>query len=431
MTDKQPDKPMTKVAPGLHTSADADNGRPEAQPVDFGKIPAVLKAADCWVVWRYVEDVDEDTGEVNWTKPPVNARTGRLASSTNPQTWSKFVAALIAYRRGSMDGVGFVLQVNDGDDQPAIVAIDLDHCRDPETGVIDNWAMQIIRKLNSYTEVSPSGAGIRVFVLGRLPPKGRKKGRYENYETSRYVTVTGQHVNGSPLEIEHRQAELETVHRDIFGDPGNGQPVPGQRGLPTDMADPEIVERATKAKNGAIFRRLWEGDINGHNSHSEADLALCNHLAFWCGPDEDHISDLFRQSGLYRPKWDRDDYRSRTIAKALAGRTDFYEPPVANTPQTALAVPTSSQIDCHEGKQDIAVHHIDGHLTDRGNAIRLVQHHGNDLRYCLPWKKWLVWDGVRWHVDNTGAPMRYAKQTVAALHRWAVDQLAKLEPGMG
>src|SRR5262249_8502349 len=57
-----------------------------------------------------------------------------------------------------------------------------------------------------------------------------------------------------------------------------------------------------------------------------ADLALCNYLAFWCGPDEKRIADLFAQSGLFRSKWQRDDYRKRTIDKAMAGRTEFYRP---------------------------------------------------------------------------------------------------------
>jgi putative DNA primase/helicase len=188
-----------------------EHSRPVAQPVNIGSIPAVLRGLERWVMWRYVEDVDEDTGEVNWDKPPVNARTGMLASSTNPETWSKFIPTFVAYRLGGLDGVGFVLHVNDG--EPAIIAIDLDHCRDPETGVIDDWATDIIRKLNSYTEVSPSGSGIRVFLLGRLPLRGRKKGRYENYETGRYVTVTGQHVDGRPFAI----AILSAIGYFIFG----------------------------------------------------------------------------------------------------------------------------------------------------------------------------------------------------------------------
>jgi hypothetical protein len=86
---------------------------------------------------------------------------------------------------------------------------------------------------------------------------------------------------------------------------------------------------AMAAGNGEDFARLWRGDWSGYSSQSEADLALCNHLAFWCGPDEQRIADLFAQSGLNRTKWQREDYRRRTIRKALEGRTEYYEWPGA------------------------------------------------------------------------------------------------------
>ena len=96
-------------------------------------------------------------------------------------------------------------------------------------------------------------------------------------------------------------------------------------------------------------------------------------------------------------------------------------------------------------------------LTDLGNARRMVRLHGASLRYCGAWKRWLIWDGTRWSVDDTGAVERRAKETVAqmyldasaigdgqergALVRWALHSesrtrltamidLAKSEPGM-
>jgi putative DNA primase/helicase len=65
-------------------------------------------------------------------------------------------------------------------------------------------------------------------------------------------------------------------------------------------------------------------------------------------------------------------------------------------------------------------------LTDRGNAIRLAREHGEDLRHCWPWRKWLVWDCRRWRVDDTGEPARRAKEVVVKLYRWAVGELAAL-----
>ena len=61
------------------------------------------------------------------------------------------------------------------------------------------------------------------------------------------------------------------------------------------------------------------------------------------------------------------------------------------------------------------------HLTDVGNGIRLVRRHGNNLRYCPPWKQWLMWDGTRWVVDEMGRIKELAKETVRAIYREAAD----------
>jgi len=394
------------------------NQKPKALAVNTDLIPQALKDLPQFVVWRYVPEVDKETGDTDWDKPPVNARTGRLASSTNRKTWSTFDYVVAAYQRGGLDGIGFVLT-----EELGIVGIDLDKCRNPETGIIDDWALDIIKTVNTYTEVSPSGRGIRMFLFGRLPPVGRKKGHYENYQTKRYVTVTGQHVDGTPLTIEQRQAELESVHRGVFGEPQKVENVPHGGAMPTNLDDAEVVRRAAEMKGsaGAKFRKLWDGDTSGQgNDHSRADLALCGYLAFWCGPDEGRISELFRQSALFRSKWNRDDYRARTIAKALAGRTEFYTPQAHNrhksngTPDQAARPAVNAEI----------------HLTDRGNALRLVQRHGGDLRYCHPWSKWLLWDGKRWRLDDMGGIMARAKETIAHAYREAAEQLKQLAAGL-
>jgi primase-polymerase (primpol)-like protein len=313
-----PDKPATPPA---------SPPRPTALPVRPEHIPAELTAVDRWVVWRYVADVDPATREVTWDKPPVNTRTGGLASSTNPRTWSPFDVALAACRRRNLDGIGFVLHRKPDDASEGLVGGDLDHCRDRVSGAILPWAQAIIHTFNTYAEASPSGTGVRLFLLGKLPPWGRRRGNFEVYETGRYVTVTGQHIAGTPRVVAHRQAELEQVHRDIFGAaPSPGPSAPGARGRLCTLSDAEILHRAGKARNGPRFLRLWQGNTAGYRSRSEADLALVNALAFWTGGDSERMDSLFRQSGLFRAKWDRADYCRRTIDKALDGRTEFYAP---------------------------------------------------------------------------------------------------------
>jgi primase-polymerase (primpol)-like protein len=269
--------------------------------------------------------VDPETGAVDWDKPPVNARTGALASSTNPRTWSTFDEALAAYERGGLDGVGLVLHKEKGDEGPGLVGIDLDKCRDPQTGAVEPWALEVVNKINSYTELSPSGTGLRIFLRGKLPPNGRKKGPYENYEWGRYVTVTGRHVEGTPPTVEDRQEQLLEVHRGVWPPEDRQRPTPPASALPATQDDAEIIRKARQSKNGAKFGSLWDGSIAGYPSASEADLALTNYLAFWCGPDPERIDALFRSSGLFRSKWNREDYRQGTIRKALENRTEFYD----------------------------------------------------------------------------------------------------------
>src|SRR5438876_466308 len=157
------DKPVLKDKPG------SEAGRPRPVALSHENIPAELKALVRWLVWSYVMDRDPETGEVSWDKPPRSAHSGQVADAHNRANWSSFAVALAAYMAGGLDGLGFDLFVEEGDDGEVIVGVDLDHCRDPLTGAIEPWAQQIIDELNSYTEVSPSGTGIRIFVWGRLP----------------------------------------------------------------------------------------------------------------------------------------------------------------------------------------------------------------------------------------------------------------------
>jgi putative DNA primase/helicase len=147
------------------------------------------------------------------------------------------------------------------------------------------------------------------------------------YDSGRYFTVTG-HRYGRCTRIRDCQAAIQVLHGTIFPPTSRPPPTPSNRLLQAQ----ELLYRAFTAKNGHRFASLWEGDISNHTSHSEADLALCNFLAFWTGGDYNLMDELFRQSGLYRPKWDENHYADgrtygqATIAKALADCTAFYNP---------------------------------------------------------------------------------------------------------
>jgi putative DNA primase/helicase len=146
------------------------------------QINAALKALDQWVVWRYFwrDDLRK------WDKPPLQARGGNKASSTERKTWSPFDVAMTTYETGLFDGVGFVLTKKN-----RLTAIDLDHCRDPHTQDIAAWALEIVERFSTYTELSPSGGGLHLIAEGNLPGRGVKTSQGEMYDTARYLTITG------------------------------------------------------------------------------------------------------------------------------------------------------------------------------------------------------------------------------------------------
>ena len=99
-----------------------------------------------------------------------------------------------------------------------------------------------------------------------------------------------------------RQRQLDGLVARLFPPPPPVAVARGARAVPAD--DRELLERAFRARNGGSVEKLWNGDWSAYTSQSEADLALCAHLAFWSGDDPARVDQLFRQSGLMREKWD-------------------------------------------------------------------------------------------------------------------------------
>jgi len=285
-------------------------------------IPQSLKDCSQWVVWR------RETREGKATKVPYTPVNGNTrASVTKPTDWGSFEQAAEALARNQFDGIGYVLTADD-----PFTGVDLDHCLDPTTGVIERWALAIVDQLHSYTERSPSGTGLRIFVKGTLLQKGRKKGPIEFYSEARYLTVTGDHLVGTPLMIEDRHKTLQLVHAAHFSPPTrNGH----HTAKPITADDETQLARMFASKNGAKIKKLWEGDSSDHRSHSEADFALCCGLAFWFGRDPERMDRLFRKSGLMREKWDsprgESTYGKDCVANACAKTTETYQEPETAT----------------------------------------------------------------------------------------------------
>ncbi|WP_224337932.1 hypothetical protein [Haloprofundus halobius] len=296
-----------------------------------GGLPDVLVERDQWVCWR-----SEKRGGKS-TKVPVEPGVGSFASSTDSETWSDFETALEYLQSGGADGLGFVFT-----DEDPIVGIDLDDCRDPESGDVDEDAQDIIERLDSYTEVSPSGSGFHVLVQGELPDGRNRRGKIECYDNARFFTVTGKHVDGTPQVAKRRQDAVAGIHREYISDVSESQSRHSPKTVTASeddssvegvgLSDSGLVEKAMGASNGAKFERLWNGNTSGYDSNSEADMALCCLLAFWSGGDKTQMDRLFRRSGLLRGKWDDvhyadgSTYGEKTIERAVQTTSEFYTP---------------------------------------------------------------------------------------------------------
>jgi primase-polymerase (primpol)-like protein len=286
-------------------------------------LPDDLLSRPQWLCWK------EQDRDGKSTKVPIDPTSGSYASATDPSTWADFETARDHAETGDAAGLGFVFTADD-----PFVGVDLDDCRVPETGTTLDWAEEIIEVLGSYTEVSPSGTGYHILIRGKLPGDRNRKDGVELYETARFFTVTGDHVNGTPAVVRERQNELDAIHAEHIApeaESSNEKKQPTPTGS-VDLEDEQLLAKARNAKNGEKFERLWGGSTSGYESQSEADMALCSLLAFWTGGDAKRVDRLFRESGLMREKWDEvhfsdgSTYGEKTVERAIAGTSEFYDP---------------------------------------------------------------------------------------------------------
>lgn len=236
-----------------------------------------LKQQKRWALWRYETVGDRET-KVSYQASGLHAR------SNDPQTWSTWLELQPFVAQYS--GVGIMLGNPLG-------GADLDHCI--EDGKIKPWAQAIIARLNSYTEISPSGTGLRILVVGgHCHGRGRKLKRRETeeaaevYDNVRFLTFTGNHVSGTPVELCERSAALAWLWEQI--EQGTCPPNPAD-GL------------GLRLKVGrADFDKLNAGDWSAYGSQSDAVPAFVYLLCNQYENDAD-VDRAFRESGMFSNKW--------------------------------------------------------------------------------------------------------------------------------
>lgn len=359
------------------------------QPNDLTQLPTELINRTQWVAWK---GEIKDNGKM--TKIPIDPNTGNYAKANAKSTWGTFDDAMKCWEENQLDGIGFMFAEWD-----PFVGIDFDNCVGPD-GAVQPEVQKLMKTIDSYAEVSPSGKGIHIIARGKLPGPGKRNALMEIYDKNRFFTVTGQKLP----EASSTVAEVGDLITNIY----NLGVTPEKQSIDTSRLcseDEVLIQKALAAKNGRKFASLWKGDISGYKSDSEADLALCRLLAFWTAGDTARMGRLFEQSALYRPKWDEPHfedgrtYGDGTIQKAVFQAIDNYQPELK-------AGGTSDK--ARNFKQ-----------TDLGNAERLIHYFGDQIRYCHPWKSWMIWDDVRWVMDETGKIQQLAKKVVRLIYKEA------------
>lgn len=267
----------------------------------LANIPEELKLLNQWLCWKY-----EDIGSAKPTKVPYNPITGGMASTTNPVTWVSFDVACRAYSTGNYSGIGFVFTAND-----PYYFLDLDDTNG-DTKALERQ-QKIYKEFDSYSELSPSGKGLHIIGIGKIP-SGRRRSFVEVYSSGRYATFTGEVFNQK--EITENQDKLTQLWEQM-GE-GGPQTFAYDGNLPQKEDDKVIIDKATNAVNGDKFDKLLKGywqDL--YPSQSEADLAMIDMLAFYT-QNREQIERIFHYSALgKRLKAQRKDYLSYMINKSF------------------------------------------------------------------------------------------------------------------
>ena len=339
-------------------------------------IPSELKTVKQWVCW---------TGS---DKIPKNPMTGNNAMSNKADTWGTFDQAVDACGKFGFDGIGFMFA-------PPYFGVDLDHCLD-NTEFVDEF----VETLQSYAEISKSGSGIHIICKGKLPDGARRRGNIEMYSNGRYFIFTGNLYKDSYKKVVDCTESVKVLHSKYL--PSNTPRVEQRRVVEVSMDDKEVIEKAKNSRSGGLFEMLYEGNWQGvYPSQSEADIAFCNHLAFWTQRNAEQMDRIFRSSGLMRKKWDEKragkTYGNMTIEKACANCNDVYEPKKYSDDDTSLAISVF-----RDGTVGVDAPAKQYDMTDTGNAHRLIDKFGGMIRYSYNRKKWMYWDGKRWKIDDSG-----------------------------
>lgn len=278
---------------------------------------------------------------VSWTltnegkKIPLDPKNGKGAKANDASTWTTYAQA-VTYNGNIGIELGY-----------GIGGIDIDNCFNSD-GSLSNMAAEIVQRMNTYTEFSPSGRGLHLLFTyeGSITFSNSKQGRRDSkiglelYAGAHFLTVTGRPF-GEVKPIAPRTAEMHSVYQQYLSKdttttitnvetkehtdkPTKPAPIPQPQQATTaththTKDNSRLWQAMFQSSKGTTIKQLYEGDISAYPTNSEADLALANILAFWCKCDKSRMLEMFNETALaHREKWQRSDYQNSTIQEAIA-----------------------------------------------------------------------------------------------------------------
>lgn len=362
------------------------------------KIPSELKFKALWCCWK-LEEVDGKN-----TKVPYNPRTGYKAKSNDKNTFASFKVTLnnlhkylIIDENNRFRG-GLGLGIFDG-----FSAVDIDHCI--ENGVISDMAKDIINHFKSYTEISPSGTGVRIIFKNEIDVDFKKyyihnkKNQLEIYiseSTNKYLTITGNSMNIS--ETIQTVNVTEIMEKYMLRP---NQPKKNKK----EIINNNNTEIDVFLKKDSKLNELWSMSASGFGGNeNETDVALISKLMFYFRNDIGKVTDLFEQSPYFNSKdeahlkkWQREDYKQGIFN--LTHKDEVYNP--------AKLINNKFE------------------LTDTGNAHRFKSQFGENLRYNYDNKNWMVWNGLYWQTDYTNQIKNFVEVLVEQIRCDALETFDK------
>jgi hypothetical protein len=280
---------------------------PRADLKLLANVPHELTQYRSWVLWK---EAPPDKPGRKYRKIPLNPFDLNPANWTNPGVWGHHAHAVEVFAKNpDLRGLGFVFH-----EQDPYTFFDLDDVL--ENGKLLDWGQEFATMVHSYTEISPTGRGIKIIVRAKLGARRKgftftdsksKQHDVECYDAGRFFAATGNRLPGTPETICDWQEQLDLLHPASLEEAD----MPCELDRSADpyaarvdsISDDELLERIKNSGQGEKFIRLMEDNKEGYAGYFSASCALCEIFAWWTRANHGRIDRLYRRSKMYEPSW--------------------------------------------------------------------------------------------------------------------------------